>query len=101
MRVPYTFAVAAFAVSAFAGYHNAATASETKTVERTVTVYSLKDDAPAFYQSVQAICADKNVKLSDKAKTACTTGNFPKLTKALKFRNAGIGAEFNTLAAQR
>lgn len=75
-------------------------AAETKEVTRTVTVYGL-DDAPALRDAVKAICADKSVKLSDKAKKACETSTFPTLTKALKFRNAGIGAEFNTLANQR
>jgi hypothetical protein len=101
MKVSIRFAVAGIVLSAFAGYHNAASASETQQVTRTVTIYNLKDDAPDFYAKVKAICGDKAVKLSDKAKTACANEQFPKLTKALRFRNAGIGAEFNTLAAQR
>jgi hypothetical protein len=101
MKVPFRFALVGIALSAVAGYHNAATASETKQVTRTVTVYDLKTDAPDFYAKVKAICGDQNVKLSDKAKIACANEQFPKLTKALRFRNAGIGAEFNTLAAQR
>lgn len=84
--------VIAFAPKAFA--------SETKEVTKTVTIYSLSDN-PKLAASVKAICDDKGVKLSDKARTMCVTGNWPNLTKALKFRNAGVGAEFNTLAAQR
>lgn len=95
--------IAAFGIiaSSLLGYHNGASAAETKEVTRTVTVYSLKEDNPKLYETVKAICNDKAVHLSDKAKAACTNDTFPKLTKALKFRNAGIGAEFNTLAAQR
>lgn len=84
--------VLAFAPKAFA--------AETKEITKTVTIYSLSDN-PKFEASVKAICGDKAVKLSDKAKTMCVVGNWPNLTKALKFRNAGVGAEFNTLAAQR
>lgn len=94
-------ALAFFASMALAGYVSAGHAAETKEVTRKVTVYSLKEDAPAFYATVKAICDDKGVKLSDKAKLACLKDEFPSITKALKFRNAGIGAEFNTLAAQR
>lgn len=93
-----TAIIVSAAVFSFASIVNAA---ETKEVTRTVTVYSLKEDAPKFYEQVKAICSDKAVKLSDKARKACDTEEFPKLTKALRFRNAGIGAEFNTLANQR
>lgn len=99
--VSIRFAIAAVAFSAIAGYSAAGYAAETKEVTRTVTVYSLEADAPDFYAKVKAVCADTKVVLSDKAKTACKANEFPKLTKALRFRNAGIGAEFNTLAAQR
>lgn len=85
---------------AAAGYVSAGHASETKEVTRTVTVYGL-DDAPKFKEQVQAVCGDKALKLSDKARKACDTAQFPTLTKALRFRNAGVGAEFNALAAQR
>lgn len=88
----------AFALSALA--FGAAIAAETKEVTRTVTIYSL-DDAPDFKAKVEAICKDTQIKLSDKAKSACANSTFPKLTKSLRFRNAGIGAEFNTLAMQR
>lgn len=88
-------AVAVLALSA-----SVSNASETKTVERQVTIYTL-DDAPTFKAKLDAVCSDKSIKLSAKARTACDTSTFPKVTKALQFRNAGIGAEFNALAAQR
>ncbi len=96
-------AVASFlsivAVTFIGGVH----ASETKEVTKSVTIYSIEDNAK-LAESVKAICDDATagkVKLSVKAKAACDTHTFPKLTKALNFRNAGIGAEFNTLANQR
>lgn len=101
LNVRSILALAFFAGMATAGYVSAGHAAETKEVTRTVTVYNLKDDAPALYAKVKAICDDKAVKLSDKAQAACKSETFPSLTKALRFRNAGIGAEFNTLAAQR
>lgn len=101
MLISRKIAALGFVVSAVMGYQNGASASETKEVTRAVTVYNLKDDNAKLYETVKAICADKNVKLSDKARVACETDTWPKLTKALRFRNAGIGAEFNTLAAQR
>lgn len=103
IRVHPFLAVAGFVGSAVLGYCNAATASETKEVTRTVTVYSLQADNPKLFETVKAICSDKNVHLSDKAKATCASADLPnmKLTKALRFRNAGVGAEFNTLAAQR
>lgn len=73
---------------------------ETKTVQRTVTVYSLSDNSE-LAAKVEAICSDKAVKLSDKARKACDDKAFPNLTKAKTFRNAGVGAEFNTLARNR
>lgn len=78
----------------------AARAEETRSVTRTITVYSLSD-APEFEKAVKAVCADTSIKLSDKAKTICASGAFPTLTKAKRFRNAGVGAELNTLASQR
>lgn len=95
-----TVIVANILAAAFIGFIGNVKAAETKEVTRTVTIYSLSDN-PKFEAAVKAICSDKTVKLSDKAKTICVTGEFPKLTKALRFRNAGVGAEFNTLAAQR
>lgn len=92
--------VALFALSVAVAFAPKAFAAETKEVTKTVTIYSLSDN-PKFETAVKAICNDKTVKLSDKARTVCVTGEFPKLTKALRFRNAGVGAEFNTLAAQR
>jgi len=96
---------AAFFLSsmAFAGYvmaGHAANASETKQVTRTVTVYTLAD-SPKLSETVMAICADKSVRLSDKARKACDDKAFPPLTKALTFRNSGIGGEFNSLVRQR
>lgn len=95
------FAVAGIAVSALIGWTIGGYAAETKTIERTVTIYNLRDDAPDFYAKVKAVCADANLKLSEKARIACKAEEFPKLTKSLRFRNAGVGAELNTLAAQR
>lgn len=100
-----TVAVRAFGalvigVAAFAGGSQLATAAETKTTQRTVTVYTLAD-APKLAEQVAAICADKSVKLSDKARKACDDKAFPPLTKALAFRSSGIGGEFNTLIRQR
>lgn len=77
-----------------------ANASETKTVQRTVTTYDLKTDFPDFYKKVQAVCANKSFHLSDKASLACQKDAFPSVTKSGRFRNAGVGAELNTLAAQ-
>lgn len=85
---------------AFASGTQLATAAETKTVQRTVTVYMLSD-APKLAEQVTAICADKSVKLSDKARRACDDKAFPPLTKSLMFRSSGIGGEFNTLIRQR
>jgi len=85
---------------AFAGYTAAGYAEEQKTVTRTVTVYTLADN-PALKEKVAAICADKAVKLTDKARKACDTDTFPPLTKAKEFRASGIGGEFNALARQR
>lgn len=95
-----TIIVANILAAGFIGFISNVKAAETKEVTRTVTVYSLSDN-PKFAETVKAICDDKAIKLSDKARTMCVTGNFPNLTKALRFRNAGVGAEFNTLAAQR
>lgn len=76
-------------------------ATETKTITRTVTIYALSDNAD-LQKKVEAICADSSLKLSDKAHKACEAKQFPNLVaKGQRFRNAGIGAEFNTLAAQR
>lgn len=77
-----------------------AIAGEIKTVSRTVTVYTLTDN-PKLAEQVAAICADKTVKLSDKARKACDDKAFPPLTKALQFRSSGIGGEFNTLVRNR
>jgi hypothetical protein len=77
---------------------SAASAAETKTITR--TVYTI-EDAPGLKEGVEKVCANSALKLSDKAKIACTSKQFPSVTKALKFRNAGIGAEFNTLIAQQ
>lgn len=103
IRISRSIAAFAFIGSAVLGYHNGASASETKEVTRTVTVYSLQSDNPKLYETVKAICSDKSVKLSDKARAMCSSADLPntKLTKALRFRNAGVGAEFNTLASQR
>lgn len=91
----------AFGVMAIAGMASMnAHAEETKTVSRTVTVYTLSDN-PDLQKQVTAICEDKAVKLSDKARKACDDKAFPPLTKAKTFRNSGIGAEFNALARNR
>lgn len=93
-------ATAFLAACAFAGYTAAGYAAETKTVQRTVTVYTLSD-APKLKEQVTAICGDKTIKLSDKARKACDDNAFPPLTKALTFRNSGIGGELNALIRQR
>lgn len=76
----------------------AAISAETKTVTRTVTVNMLSDN-PKLEATVKAICEGKFT-LSDKARKACDDKAFPPLTKALTFRNSGVGAEFNALARQ-
>lgn len=91
-------AVLVIALASFAG---AANAAETKEVTKTVTTYTLSDN-PEFEKKVMAVCGDKNVHLSPKAKTACDTKTFPNITKTSRqFRNAGFGAELNALASQR
>lgn len=92
--------VAFLVACAYAGYASAASAEEVKTVTRTVTVHTLSDN-PKLAEAVTAICGDKSVKLSDKARKACDDKAFPLLTKALTFRNSGVGAEFNALYRQR
>jgi hypothetical protein len=97
------FACAAFvAISTFAVGASvpSAQSAEVKQVTRSVTVYTLAD-APKLAEVVKSICADKSVVLSQKARKACDDNAFPNLSKALAFRNSGIGAEFNTLARQR
>jgi len=93
-------AVSFLSAMAFAGWSMAAHAEEQKTVTRTVTVYSLSDN-PALETKVKAICDDKSVKLTDKARKACDDKSFPPLTKNKEFRASGIGGEFNALARQR
>lgn len=83
---------------ALAASATVAVAAETKTVTRTVTVYGLAD-FPDFAAKVKAVCEGKH-NLSDKAATACKSGAFPSVTKAGAFRNAGVGAELNTLIRQ-
>lgn len=92
--------VAFFVACAFAGYTTAGYAEETKTVQRTVTVYMLSDN-PDLEKKVTAICGDTTIKLSPKARKACDDKAFPPLSKSKEFRNSGIGAEFNTLARNR
>jgi hypothetical protein len=95
------FAAAFLLSCATAGWlTGAAYAEETKTVQRTVTVYSLSDN-PELEKKVTAICGDTAVKLTSKARAACDTKTFPPLAKNKDFRNSGIGAEFNTLARNR
>ncbi len=94
-------AAAAIVLSAIAGYTTGGYAAEVKEITVKRTVYSLDVDAPSLKTAVLAVCGDKSVKLSDKAKAACTSAQFPSVTKGGKFRNSGIGAEFNALVAQR
>lgn len=88
------------AASFFAVSTVTAFAEETKTVTRTITVYTV-DDVPELKAKLVAICGDKAVKLSDKARNACETKAYPPLTKAKTFRNSGVGAEFATLVRNR
>lgn len=83
---------------AILSFVSAAHAAETKTITR--TVYTI-EDAPQLKAAVEKVCSNSALKLSDKAKSVCTSHQWPSVTKALKFRNAGIGAEFNTLIAQQ
>jgi hypothetical protein len=92
--------VAFLASCMFAGWTAAGYAEETKTVTRTVTVYTLTDN-PTLAAKVTAICEDKAVVLSTKARKACDDKAFPPLTKAKEFRASGVGGEFNALARQR
>lgn len=97
MKMIHIGATAFLAACMFAGYTAAGHAEETKTVTRTVTIYTLSDN-PTLKAKVEAICADKAITLSPKARKACDDKAFPLLSKAKDFRNSGIGAEFNTLA---
>lgn len=99
-RVRAFSAVSFLTFCAVAGYTFPGHAAETKTVTRTVTVNMLSDN-PKLAELVAGICGDKAVKLSDKARKACDDKAFPPLTKALTFRNSGVGAEFNALVRQR
>lgn len=99
-KVRTSTAICALAFCAVAGYTFPGYAGETKEVTRTVTINNLPDN-PKLADTVAAICGDAAVKLSAKARTACDSHTFPPLTKALAFRNSGIGAEFNALARQR
>lgn len=83
---------------ALAGYGTAANAAETKTVTRIVTVNMLSDN-PKLEAQVKEVCEGK-FNLSPKARKACDDKAFPPLTKALTFRNSGVGAEFNSLVRQ-
>lgn len=91
-------AVSFLAICGAAGWSSGASAEEQKTVTRTVTVHTLSDNTKLAAQ-VEEICEGK-YKLSDKARKACDDKAFPPLTKALTFRNSGVGAEFNALARQ-
>ena len=73
-----------------------ARAAETVTVTR--TVYGI-GDFPALEAKAKAVCAGSH-KLSDGARTVCASGKWPSVTKAGAFRNAGVGAELNTLMRQ-
>ena len=99
-KVRTSTAIIALTLCAVAGYTFPGYASEVKEVTRSVTVYSLPDN-PKLADTLAVICGDASIKLSIKARAACESHNFPPLTKALSFRNSGIGAEFNTLARQR
>lgn len=90
--------IAACAVAGWMAGGVAAKAAETVTYTR--TVYSL-DDFPKLRDSAKALCGSTTVKLSDGAKAACAGSKpWPGVTKAGAFRNAGVGAEFNTLLRQ-
>jgi hypothetical protein len=98
IRIRTLSAVSVLAFCAVAGYTCPSFAAETKTVTRTVTVNMLSDN-PKLEAQVKTICEGKFT-LSDKARKACDDKAFPPLTKALTFRNSGVGAEFNALARQ-
>lgn len=98
VRIRAFSAVSFIALCGAAGYTYPASAEEQKTVTRTVTVHTLSDNTKLAAQ-VEEICEGK-YKLSDKARKACDDKAFPPLTKALTFRNSGVGAEFNALARQ-
>lgn len=100
MKMFHIGAIAFLSACAFAGYATAGHAEEQKTLTRTVTVYTLSDN-PELAKKVEAICGDKSVVLSVKARKACDDKAFPPLTKAKEFRASGIGGEFNALARQR
>jgi hypothetical protein len=54
-----------------------------------------------FSAKLAAVCQSQALVLTTAAKTACTSGAFPRVTAAATaFVNIGIGAELNTLMRQ-
>jgi hypothetical protein len=54
-----------------------------------------------FTARLTAVCQSPSLVLTTSAKTACTTGSFPRVTAAATaFINSGTGAELNTLMRQ-
>jgi len=66
-------------------------------VQVTRTVYELSD-FPELAAKTKAVCDGKAVK-SVKLAAACKSEAFPRITKAGKWYNQGIGAELNSLIA--
>ena len=55
----------------------------------------------AFSAKLAAVCQSQSLVLTAAAKTACTSGAFPRVTAAATaFVNIGTGAELNTLMRQ-
>jgi len=66
-------------------------------IQVTRIVYDLSD-FPELAAKTKAVCEGNAVK-SVKLVAACKSESFPKITKAGKWYNVGIGAELNTLIA--
>lgn len=99
--VAISCAAVAFVVlstAAFAAEGGGAASGDTKPAGR--VTYTLAD-APDLQKQVTAVCLDANVKLTDKARKACESHDFPKLTSKKNFRAQGIGGEFATLIRQK
>jgi hypothetical protein len=83
-------------VAAIVLLSGSAFAKQEKQVTRTIWELS---DFPELEDKAKAVCESKSA-LSDKLKAACAAHTFPSVTKGGAFRNAGIGAELNTLIRQ-
>lgn len=95
------FAVAMIATAFVGGNAMAQTAATQNATSVPVPGAQTTEMPSGLKTKLDAVCTDKAVKLSDKAQGACNDPTkLPKVTKAGLFRNAGIGAEFNTLIRQ-